>query len=133
MWRLRQQKRLNPLQVIITLTAIEALVTAAFIWLAQRVGATVRRSLILMALPIPLLVCAAWGAIFWISPATTSRPPWVVDALGVFFLSSIVLGVATIVYAKGFRISTTAFVAIQVPATLLIALFATMEVTGSWI
>lgn len=56
-----------------------------------------------------------------------------VNALGVFFLSSIVLGIAIIVFAKGFRIPTAAFAAIQVPATLLIALFATMEVTGSWI
>jgi hypothetical protein len=121
------------LQVIITLLAIEALVTAAFIWLAQRVGATFRQSMILVALPIPLLVCAAWGAIFWVSPATTSRPSWVVDALGVFFLTSIALGVAIIVLAKGFRIPAAAFAVVQVPATLLIAFFATMEVTGSWI
>ena len=116
-----------------TLLAMEALIAAAFVWLAQRGGATLRQSLILLALPTPLIVCAIWGAIFWVSPATTSRPLWVVDALGVFFFSSIALGVAITVLAKGFRIPAAAFALLQIPATLLIAFFATMQVTGSWI
>ena len=118
---------------LIAVAIIEASVTALLIWLAVRRGASFQRSLVLIALPIPLLVCAAWGLIFWIPPGSASRADWVVNAIGVFAYGSIVVGAVVTLIAKGFRIPTAIFALLQVPATFFIAFLTIMEVTGNWI
>ena len=123
---------------LILIEAVLALVALAVHLWPRRVGLQprpVQIALLLMS-AVPPLVCEIWGRVFGVdprSPPQVPHPAWVVDALSAFFYASIVIGLAVIVFAKGYRIPAAIFALPQIPLTYFIGLLGVMQVTGVWL
>lgn len=119
-----------------TLIILEASLALVIYFVARWLGLRPR------AIQIPLVAASAAAPvfdatldqIFWIEPgARPIHPTWVVGALGGSFYASIVISLAVIVLAKGYRIPAAVFALPQIPLTWLVGFLAVMGVTGNWI
>ena len=89
---------------------------------------------LVLASALPPLFDGALGEMFRINPgAQPVHPAWVLDALWYAFYASIVLGLAAIILAKGYRIPAAMFALPQIPLTWLLGFLGGMQVTGNWI
>ena len=82
----------------------------------------------------PPLIDGILGQVFWVEPGSASNAPaWVVPALSVFFYTSMIISLAVVVFAKGYRIPAAAFALPQIPLTWMVGFLGVMQVTGVWL
>lgn len=94
-----------------------------------------RRGLWLLLAAMPLALCLIWGMRFGVEPGEPGAGPqsFIARAPAYFALASIPICIALIVYLRGARLIAFAIALLEIPCTLLVALLAIMQVTGSWI
>ncbi|MFT4253806.1 MAG: hypothetical protein QM608_15140 [Caulobacter sp.] len=116
---------------LLALPLIEVLSALATILIARALGAEKRRSLLLLALPVPALLCMAWALAFQARPTSDfPRPEWLIYAVGLIALSILPTAATVVALGRRFRILATLAGLLQIPFTLVIGFFAAIMVSG---
>jgi uncharacterized protein (DUF2062 family) len=111
------------------------LVVAGLIAIAVRRPAVGARGLLLAISAMPVAICLLWGFWFRVEPGTkgASSESFVANAPLGFALLSLLIAIGLPFVMRGARVLAAIVVLLELFCTLVVALLAVMQVTGSWI
>jgi hypothetical protein len=110
-------------------------VAAGLTVVALRRSTVGRRGLLLVLTALPLSLCIFWGAWFGVEPGAQGAADgsFVAEAPALFALAGIIIAVGVVGFLRNARLIAAAVGLLEVASTLMVALLATMQVTGSWL
>jgi hypothetical protein len=102
---------------------------------AVRRASVGRRAFLLFLSPLPVALCIFWGKRFGVEPGSSGAADgsFIADAPAWFALASIFIWLGLIGVLRHARLIAAIVGLLETATTLMVALLATMQVTGSWI
>jgi hypothetical protein len=108
---------------------------AGLMMVAVRRPSVGRRGFLLSLNALPVALCIFWGMRFGVEPGSPGAADgsFVAEAPTWFALASLVIGLGLIGILRNARVIAAIVGLLEIATTLMVALLATMQVTGSWI